>query len=395
MANPLRILVVGHSRDIVDSLQQVLRRQSNIKSASRLLTNGHVDPLHGVRELPDVLMLQMSHNWEDELEALNVRPPRLRPTVLAIGPSDDPNLLRGAMKTGVRDFLSVPIDPAEVGAALEKIQQEKRSTHSSITQRTTVVLNAKGGAGATLIASNISHIMAQELGLKAALVDLNLQFGTSALCLNLTPKVGITDALNAVHEIDSVALRGYMTRHDSGLDLLASSPHPLIEPVSASRDQLEQLLTVIEQNYDHTVIDAHRSIDPLSLAALERADRILLVMQQHLSHLHDAKRMVGALRGYRDDLDRSLTVVINRFHKKASVGIRDIEQALRTEFHVRIPNDYKRVCQTEDLGVPLYTHAASAPITKALRNLARNLSGAAPARKGLFKRMFAQQQPMQ
>lgn len=390
---PLKVLIVGHSRAIIESFQQVLREQTDVKSAIRVLTNGHVDPLHGVQDLPDVLVLQMSHNWEDELEALNARPPAARPAVLAVGPSDDPKLLRRAMRTGVRDFLTVPVDPAEVVAVLEKIRDEKRSVQVSAPQRLTAVLNAKGGSGATLVASNLSHVMVEELKLRVALVDLDLQLGNSALCLNLNPKIGIREALAAAQDIDSVALRAYMTRHKSGLDVLAVPSQAFIEPMAVSDEQLDQVLTVIGQNYDHTVVDVPRSIDPVTLSVLARADRILLVMQQHLSHLHDAKRLVNTLRSYHDDLEGRLTVVINRFQKAGSIGVRDIEHALAVDFHVKIPNDYKRVCQAEDLGVPLYTHAPSALVSKALRNLARNLSGISPAKRGLFNRMFREQSP--
>lgn len=393
MLNPTKVLIVSHSKDTIESMQRVLREQSDVKSAARLLSNGHADPLHGVKDLPDVLMLEMSHNWEHELEALNVRPPGLRPAVFAVGPSDDPNLLRRAMKSGVRDFLSSPIDPAEVAAALDKIREEKRSAQSSAPQRVTAVMNAKGGSGATLLASNLAHIMAQEHNLKVALVDLDLQLGTSALCLNLNPTVGIGDALGAAGEIDSVALRGYMTKHDSGLDVMASVPHAFIDTTPALPEQLDQLLTVVGQNYDHVVVDVPRSLDPLNLSALARADRILLVLQQHLTHLHDAKRVLNALRSNQEDVDGRLTVLINRFHKKAGIRIKDIENALKVDFFARVPNDYKRVCQAEDLGVPLYTHAQSALISKALRKLAGNLAGVSPAKRGLFKRMFEEQRP--
>ncbi len=391
MVMPLKVLIVGHSRTTIESFQQVLRQRSDVKSAIRLLTNGHVDPLHGVRDLPDVLVLQVSHNWEDELEALNARPPAARPAVLAVGPSDDPKLLRRAIRTGVRDFLTVPVDPTEVVSVLERIRNENRSSQAAAPHRLTAVLNAKGGSGGTLIASNLSHIMVEELKLRVALVDLDLQLGNSALCLNLNPKIGIREALGAAQEIDSVALRAYMTRHKSGLDVLAVPSQAFIEPQTVSAEQLDQVLTVIGQNYDHTVVDVPRSIDPVTLSVLARADRILLVLQQHLSNLHDAKRLVNTLRSYNEDLEGRLTVVINRFQKAASIGVRDVENALGVDYHVELPNDYKRVCQAEDLGVPLYTHAKSAPVSKALRSLARNLSGVLPAKRGLFGRMFREQ----
>ncbi len=394
MLNPIKVLTVGHSKETIESLQQVLRKQTNVKSAARLL-NGHVDPLQGIRELPDVLLLQVGQNWENELAALNVRPPSLRPTILAMGPSNDPNLLRRAMKMGVRDFLTVPIDEAEVITALKQIQEEKRSAQNPVPQRITAVLNAKGGSGATLLASNLSTFMAEKLKLRVALVDLDLQLGASALCLNLSPKTGIGDALSAADEVDSAALRGYMTHHGSGLDVLANVPHTVIEPTTVTPNQVDHLLTVVAQNYDHVVVDLPRSIDSLTLQVLARADRIVLVLQQHLSHLHDAKRLLNALRGHLDDVDNRVTVAINRYEGKGNIGIREIQGALGLKFHALIPNDYKRVCKAEDQGTPLYQYAPSAAITKSLSNLARNLAGVQPVKGGLLRRLFSSQQTTQ
>lgn len=391
MMNPMKVLIVSRSKETIEALQHVLRQLPNVKSAGRVLTNGHADPLYGVKELPDVLMLQMSYNWDDELEALNIRPPALRPVVLAVGPSNDPAMLRRAMQAGVRDILSVPVDPQEVAAALENIRSERQAKETSVPQRMTVVLNAKGGSGATLIGSNLSHIMAAELKLKVVLMDLDVQLGTSALYLNLNPKVGIGDALNSAHEIDATALRGYVTKHKSGLDVLASAPNAFVEPAHASPEQLEQLLGVMGQSYDHIVVDLPRSIDSLTLLAIARADRILIVLQQSLSHLQDAKRLVGTLRGHVEAVDGRMTAVVNRFNRRASIGQREIEYALGVDYIARIPNDYKRVCQAEALGVPLLAHAPSAPITGSLRQLARSLSGVAPVKKGLLRRMFAEQ----
>lgn len=393
MLNPIKVLTVGHSQETMDSVQQVLRKQNYVKSATRLL-NGHVDPLQGIKDLPDVLMLQVGQNWENELGAINIRPPAARPTVLAMGPSNDPDLLRRAMKMGVRDFLTVPIDESEVATALKQIQEEKRSAQNPVPQRMTVVMNAKGGSGATLLAGNLGVIMAEQLKLRVALVDLNLQLGASALCLNLNPKVGIGDALTADDEIDFAALRGYMTNHSSGLNVLANVPDSFVDASAfSSSDQLESLLTVVTQNYDHVIVDLPRSVDHLTIPVLKSADRILLVLQQHLSHLHDAKRLLNALRGHIDSVDSRVTVAINRYNSKSNIGIREVQGALGLSFHSLIPNDYKRVCQSEDQGVPLFEHAHSAAITKSLSNLARNLSGVEPAKRGLFKRFFSEPQP--
>lgn len=391
MLTPLKVLTAGHSQETMNSLQQVLSKESNVKSASRLI-NGNADPLKGIRDLPDVLLLEVSQNWEEELAAVNARPSSVRPTILAMGPSNDPDLLLRGMRMGVRDFLTVPIDKAEVVSALTQIQEERRSAKNPAPRRLTAVVNAKGGSGATLLASNLGVIMAEQLKLRVALIDLNLQFGAPSLCLGLTPKVGIHDALTAAHELDATALPGYMTRHDSGLEVLANVQNAFVESAEVSPEQLEHVLTVVAQNYDHVIVDLPRSIDSLTLPVLARADRVLLVLQQHLSHLSDAKRLVNVLSDRVDGMHEKLIVAINRYDRKSNIGTREIEGALRHSSYVLIPNDYKRTCESEDQGVSLYRRIPSAPITRSLRGLAQNLSGVEQAKRGLIRRMFSGQQ---
>ncbi len=389
MQNPIKVLVVGQSKEIIASFEPILRRHPDVKFATRLLTNGTFDPLHGVRDIPDVLFLELRHCWEDELEALNVRPAAHRPKIITVGASDDARVLRRAMQLGVREFLNIPVEPKEVANALQNVVDEKRAAYNPVPRRMTAVFNAKGGSGASLLASNLSHIMAQELGLRVALVDLDLQFGTSALCLNLTPNVGIGDALFATEDIDTVALQGYMTKHESGLDVLASATNGIVDGVNVPSHQLEHLLQVVSASYDHVVVDLPRTIDALTLSVMARADRIVLVLQQNLSHLHDAKRVCQGLRTHLENVDGRIVIAVNRFHNKAGVAVRDITQGLGCQAWVEIPNDYKRVSQAEDLGVPLFTHAPSAPVTKALRQFARTLSGVSPQKRGLWKRIFS------
>ncbi len=393
MPNSMKLLIVGHCKETVASLEPVLRKIPTVKFDSRLFTNGTVDPLYGVRDIPDVILLELTHNWEDKLKALNVRPPAHRPKVLAVGAAEDAAVLRRAIQGGVRDFLNVPIDPSEVETALNKLVEEKRAVHNPVPQRMTAIFNAKGGSGGSLLASNLSHIMAAELGLRVALIDLDLQLGTSALCLDLDPTLGIGDVLFGTEDVDAIALQGYMTHHDSGLDVLASTPHGFFSSVEVLTSRMDQILNLVAQSYDHVVVDVPRMIDPTTLSVLARADRIVLVMQQYLAHLHDAKRIVQGLRGHIENIDERLVVAINRYQNKASVSARDIAQGLNHLTSIEIPNDYKRVCTAEELGVPLYTHSRSAPVSKALRQLARNLSGVTPHKKGLFKRIFTDRHP--
>ena len=63
--------------------------------------------------------------------------------------------------------------------------------------------------------------------------------------------------------------------------------------------------------------------------------------------------------------DRIL-VVVNRFSKSAEISVDDIKKALGSSEVVIVPNHFKTVSESINLGVPMYDHARQSAVTKAL-----------------------------
>ena len=80
----------------------------------RHIENGHADPLYGVAELPDLLIFHAGTSGVAEIEALIERPASRRPPSTVIGPANDMNLIRLAMKGGARDYLQEPVSTEEL-----------------------------------------------------------------------------------------------------------------------------------------------------------------------------------------------------------------------------------------------------------------------------------------
>ena len=390
MTHSLNILLVSRRKDVLDYLEQILLA-ADFAPSRQLNSNGHVDPLHGVHPLPDVVVLHLSQVWREELEAMAALPVDRRPALIVIGPANDVNVMRMAMQAGARDLVPDPLVKADLLQAIQRTYEERRRpAKSTAAGRISVFMNAKGGCGATMLACNVAHVLVARSKQRTALLDLDLQFGAAPLYLDLYPKRGIEQAVENLAGLDEVALDGYFVKHSSGLSVLS---HAVNEPLcasSVSAAAVSQLLDVALRSHDHVVVDMPRYVDAMTTAVMQRAHQVVLVLQQSVTAVRDATRLVQWLRAEVGVAKDQLCVVINRFEKGATVAVDDIQKALGCNEPMLVPNDFKSVSECINSGTALLDYAGNASITRAVMTLETRLGGSsAQARSSMIARTFS------
>lgn len=379
--NVFNVLLTGRSKSVLQSLVNELKGCSNFAFSTRVVNNGHFDPLHGLTSLPDALIIILSDYYKEELSALSNRSPTARPSTIVISSSNDQSLMRTAMKAGARDFLSEPISVHSIQETLDQIYKEKIAINDDT--KIISVINSKGGCGASFIAANIAYMLASRD--KALLIDLNIQFGTQSLYLDITPIRDVVEALSLVKELDGPALEGYLTPHESGLKLLAAplNKMTLLSDISASN--LNTLLSLIKNHYSKTVIDLPFYLDSLSIVALERSSHILIVAQQNLASIRDARKLMRIMQQDLEIPKERIIVVVNRYDSDSLISIEeigDVEMAT-------IPNNYIKVKESIDHGNAIEVTNPRSKVTSSLMSLANKLSGVQVIQKrSLFSTLF-------
>lgn len=390
MNRVFNVLVAGRDKQELVELERILHDRTGFTVKTSQAINGHFDPLHDVNILPDLLVLCLSEAWENELQQLTERSPVHRPPVIAVTTTDnEAQVMRLAMRAGARDFFTRPVNIDLLIEAINLVANEKFAQSSSGTLLTAVV-NAKGGSGATLLAANLAHVLAKEGGQKVALIDMDLQFGTLGLYLDLQPTMGIIEVLEYSQDLDAVALKAYMTEHESGVFMLAATQDSVALPREIDLDKLSDLLETLQSTFDHVIVDLPRQIDAVTTTVLERADNVVITTQQSLTHLRDTMRLRSILKDELGINDKRMTIVVNRFDSKGSITLADITKMLSGGSVSLIPNDYKRVSENINLGIPLYKQARHSAITKAVIKLANQLSkkDMSAENSGVFSRMI-------
>ena len=171
----LRALISSRDATALTQLKGLAQQLTGWQVGTRLVNNGHTDPLYGLEPLPDLLLLHVSPLWREELAALQQRPAQQRPALLVCGPQD-PECMRQAMQAGARDFLPEPVVAQELLAAIGRMALESRDDQAP-GGKLVAVINAKGGSGATMLACNLAHSLSAP-GQRTLLLDLDRQFGT-------------------------------------------------------------------------------------------------------------------------------------------------------------------------------------------------------------------------
>ena len=181
------------------------------------------------------------------------------------------------------------------------------------------------------------------------------------------------EALNAIEDLDSVSLEAYMSKYNDNLSLLLPSPSDILLPGEINVSSLKGVLELLQINYSQIVIDLPRLIDPVSSMIMEQADQITLVIQQSLAQFRDGRRLVQILNKDLDiPLDR-ISIVANRYDPKNSLRIDDLKNLVNHDKVYMIANDFERVANASNLGVPLYESSTNSKIAHDLKELAKIL----------------------
>lgn len=370
----IRILVASRSQAAAEAVKAKLAAHGGFDVSTRVIVNGHSSPIHDVNPLPNLLILHYvpGHGELEYLASLNVSQ---RVPLLVFGPAADADAMRLAMRAGASDYLPEPLNETDLLQSVDRACEELTRKPENFGNLVTV-MNSKGGSGASFVASNLACELAHGGKRRVALIDLDLQFGGLAKYLDLSPQRGLVEALDAINEMDQVAAQTYVATHDSGLKLLAAPSDRLIPSTRIAAEQIDMLLEVFLQNNDQVIVDLPRSIDPLTLDVLDRSDRMLLVVQQSLTHINGAAKIMQTLRHELALRQDRVSLVVNRYTKNAVIELDDIRKTLRMdELHV-IPNQYKLVSESIDTGKPVVESARGSTVSKALRELAGRLVGA-------------------
>ncbi|EFL50241.1 conserved hypothetical protein [Solidesulfovibrio fructosivorans JJ]] len=357
-----------------------------------LSEDGDFEVIGDGEEFAELLVRELDpQGGEEALEALAETVARRgEREVFLTAQAYDAEVLMRLMRQGVREFFPQPVNHEEVRMALWRLKARRESRLGPMAGKHGAIIDvfgAKGGVGTTTAAVNIAAAcLTLRPGASVALVDMNLPFGEAQLFLDITPKYHWGEVLGNISRLDATYLMSVMSRHPSGLYLLAP-PSRLDDLQMASPENISRLLELMRQVFDTVVIDLGMYLDEITLKVMDISDAIVLVCVQNLPCLANVRRFLENIRQAEAGLEDKLKIVVNRHLRDSDLVVEDMEKALSLPVFWRVPNDYPTTLTAINQGKTLLETAPKAPVTRALAELARALAPPVPEperKKGLF-----------
>ncbi|HTW64472.1 MAG TPA: AAA family ATPase [Bryobacteraceae bacterium] len=322
-------------------------------------------------EAPSICLLEISEPYEKGLAQI---PEMLRTDaklpIIVVLSSNDPELVLRCLRQGASDFLIQPFTLEQVEAALQKIARQQPSRLKA-PGRVYCVVPAKGGCGASTIASNLAYQLKRG-DKRILLADLDPLAGTLSFLLKIKSSYSFMDVLARAQDIDADLWKAVVTARQ-GVDVLLS-PEVMTEGMSELSDA-RGIIEYARHTYDIVVLDTGGAYGDWNLSQAQLADEILLVTTNELTSLQSVQRVLGYMDAH--NIPRyKLRLIVNRYDRHTGLSKDVIGTALHTEiFHI-LPADYEAIQKSLMEGKPL---APNTSFGKSMIALVDRLAGSSEA----------------
>ena len=380
----MKIVVISPNKNHLQEIGRVL--EANAHSA--VLIDGGKSKMRVIAEQqqPDLMIVDGMCCDPHELvqvEYVTTHHPKI--SVILLCATQTPEFLIGSMRAGVREVLPSPVTTDALEAAVNRIATKLTGGHGKRAGKILAFIPCKGGSGATFLATNLAYQLADTKSV--LLVDLNLQFGDAlSFVHDGKPASTLADVAHGISRLDASFLAASTVKITPNYSILAA-PEDLSKAMEIKPEHIDAILSLALSQYDFVLLDISRSLDALTIKALDRAYRIFPVLQAGVPSLRNAHKLLAAFKSLGYPADK-IEFVVNRFEKSSDINLDDIKRTLGTSNLRTVPNSYKEVSTSINHGNALAEDGRSSALTKSLAEFAVSLSPKTEESRSLLGRLF-------
>ncbi|MDH3475276.1 MAG: AAA family ATPase [Rhodospirillales bacterium] len=333
---------------------------------------------------PKVLIVDIGDNSSPLSAMLSLTTAATEETrLIGIGEINDISLYRELTGAGVTDYLVKPVSEKALSIALERAEEPLGGPAAQPVAgetRKVVVIGARGGVGGSTVAVNLAWLFTEEHGLSATLVDLDLEFGTVALSLDLEPTRGLREALENPARIDSLFVSSATAKVNDKFSVMATEEN-LAGEIAFASDAIEVLFETLGKTNDCIVVDLPRPSFGIRHQTLAAATHVVLVTELGLSGLRDTIRLLGNIE---EAAPKAKVIIVGNHGGSDQQAMRlpDFQKALGRKVDLIVPDEPKAFNEAANTGKPVVQFAARSKAAKALQKLGADIMGKKVKSKG-------------
>ena len=380
----MKISIISPNPGHLQDMRKVLEARSHVVSPFE----GGKSRMQWVveRSAPELLLVDGMCCDPQELamvEQLTMRHPAI--AVVLLCAMQTPEFLILAMRSGVREVLPSPPEPASLEAAVERIALKMAGAQTREPGQVVAFMPCKGGGGATFLATNIGHQLSMRRSV--LLIDLNLQFGDAlSYVSDLRPTSTVADVARDIGRLDASLLAASTVKVAPGFSILPA-PEDLSRALEVKAEHIDAILQVAAAQYDFVLFDLGLRIDPLTIRVLDRADRIFPVLQPSLPHIRNVTRLMQMFKSLGYPAGK-VELLVNRSAVGGEIGLSDMRRSLGGVTLVSVPDGGKDVDASINRGVPLAEMSRGSALCKRLEEISQTLSPRPKEAPGFIGRLF-------
>ncbi len=282
-------------------------------------------------------------------------------SIVAYSTSMDKEYLLHAMRAGCNEFLLKPAGPGALQDALERFSRTHiaEAGGQPLEGKVMSFFGVKGGAGATTLAVHLANTLVRRHRKRTLLIDHHHELGHVSLYLGLKEsQYHFDELLRNAERLDGNLLHGYITKHTSGLDVLAS-PDICAHGYDSQPDEIKTVIGFLKRHYDYVIIDSSIAYKDLVPAIQQSSDAVYVVSTADVAALRDLARRVEHL-SLTDPAGGEIRILINRSTSDDAVSPEQIQKAIRFPVWMSIPNQYADLLRAINAGEPIPPQSRSA-----------------------------------
>jgi len=357
----IRVLIVDDIPETRENLRKLLYFETDIEVVAAA-----VDGQDGIKLAkeyqPHVVLMDINMPGLDGIaatEAISQEVPFSQVIMMSVQGESD--YLRRSMLAGARQFLIKPFSGDELVSTIRRVHELAAKRQMTIARpvvagpeaavasfeqgKVIAVFSPKGGAGCTVVATNLAIALQQSVEEEKAqvvLLDASLQFGGVGVMMHLQPSRSIADLAPHIDELAQDMFESTLLGHESGVKCLLAPPRPEMADLITAQ-HLQTILKELRRYFDYIIVDTWSSLNDLVLGVALEYSR------------------------------EKIFLVLNKMDRNSRITAKDISKSLKHQVVGQIILEERGVAQSVNRGTPLVQTDRKSTFTQNIYDLARHI----------------------